>query len=88
MSDIPKLPSFFPRAPSACKEVSETFFQCINGNSDKSGPGDKDASLRGLQACVQELKGYDQCMTKLETNKDPKRFRVQEEYRQNTPKVK
>lgn len=81
MSDVPKLPDFFPRAPSACKTVAVCFFTCLNTNSVKSSPDDKDASKRGLQACVNELKMYDECMTKLEANREPKRFRVQEEYR-------
>jgi hypothetical protein len=81
MSDYPKLPSSFPRAPSACKSVAEAFFTCVNKNSVKTDPSDKDASLRGLKACVTELKLYDDCMTQLESKKNPKRFRVQEEYR-------
>ena len=86
MTDIPKLPSSFPRAPSACKTVAETFFNCINSNSSKTSPDDKDASLRGLQACAKELNAYTECMTKFDGKKEPKRFRVQEEYRQNTQK--
>jgi hypothetical protein len=86
MSAIPKLPTSFPRAPSACKAVAEPFFSCLNTHSVKTDPNDKDASRRGLLACVKELKLYDDCMTKFETKHDPKRFRVQEEYRKNTQK--
>jgi hypothetical protein len=86
MPDIPKLPSSFPRAPSVCKTVAETFFTCLNSNSAKTSPDDKDASLRGLQACVKELKAYEHCMSILEEKQDPKRFRVQEEYRLNSLK--
>ena len=82
-TDYPQLPSYFPRAPSVCKTPSETFFTCINENSVKTSADDKEASLRGLRACVKQLRAYEECMDKYEGKKEPKRFRVQEEYRQN-----
>lgn len=81
-----RMPSVFPRAPSACKDVSEPFFNCLNENSQKNSPEDKDASLRGLIACQQQLKLYENCVKKYEETKPLQFLRVQGEYRYVPPK--
>jgi hypothetical protein len=83
--DVPKLPTCFPRAPSACRKDSEPFFNCLNANSEKSSDDDTDAGKRGLQACVKEMKAYEKCMETYEAKKPLRQFRVQEEYRLKTP---
>ncbi len=80
MSDL-RMPSVFPRAPSVCKAVSEPFFQCIDENSTKTSPEDKDAALRGLAACQKQLQAYEACVKKYEITKPLPKLRVQEEYR-------
>jgi hypothetical protein len=76
-----RMPGVFPRAPLACKDVSEPFFQCLNENSIKSTTEDKDASMRGLIACQQQMKAYELCVKKYEESKPLPKLRVQEEYR-------
>ena len=76
-----RMPSVFPRAPYICREVSEPFFQCINENSIKQSPDDKEASKRGLEACQVQLQLYELCVKKFEETKPLPKLRVQEEYR-------
>jgi hypothetical protein len=81
-----RMPSVFPRAPLACKEVSEPFFQCLNENGKKTSEDDKDASKRALVACQDQLRAYETCVKIYEQTKPLPKLRVQEEYRYSLPK--
>jgi len=66
----------FPRVGN-CKPAADSFFSCLNENSKKLDPLDKDAGIRGLQACLSQKKAYDGCMDGyLWKNSPQKLFRV------------
>jgi hypothetical protein len=47
-----KFPVSFPRNPKACSVHGNAFFDCIDKNSEKTDPLDKDANARALKACL------------------------------------
>ena len=52
LSPDDKFPVSFPRNPKACSVHGNAFFACIDKNSEKSDPLDKDANMRALKACL------------------------------------
>jgi hypothetical protein len=72
----PRFPDCYPRAPSVCKHVADPFFDCININSIKENPEDKDAGKRGLAKCLDQMEKYVACMNDFESKNPPHRYRV------------
>lgn len=71
-----KFPDCYPKAPSICIQVAQPFFDCIDKNSVKENPEDRDAGVRGLNLCLKEMQIYVDCMSEYEKNKPAHRFRV------------
>lgn len=73
---------WFPNAPSDCRKVADTFFDCfskyslVHGDEDAGDVDDperkeENRSLKALAQCVSEMSAYDNCMRAyLETNKE------------------
>lgn len=83
------LPDYFPYNPKECRMVGSKFFECFSKASEKKTIDDTMAGIHGLEACMKEKKGYEQCMNVLiakesKESKANKRYRVQEEYRKYT----
>ena len=66
----------FPRAPKICKTQADLFFNCFTANSVKRESDDKEAGVRGVQACLKEKILYEKCKQKFEQSNPPKRYRV------------
>ena len=75
------LPSCFPTSPKECRKLAENFFTCYDQNSKKENDMDTTAGYKGLEKCVNQMKQYESCVSQIEKKKEPRRFRVQEEYR-------
>lgn len=77
-----RMPDFFPRSVKQCTKVSDAFFTCFTEKSAKKSDDDTECGQIGLKGCLSQKKTYEQCMQRYDTRaKDPKRHRVQEEYR-------
>ena len=77
-----RLPAFFPRSGGKdCEGPSSKFFSCFTGKAIKLDGEDSNAGSRGLEDCKKELAAYEACMVKFEQKQQPKRYRVQDEYR-------
>ena len=87
MSTPAAYPACYPRAPKPCKSVAVQFFTCLNENSAKQSPSDTEAANRGLKACMEQMKAYEQCMDTLEKKNPPKRFRVRDTKRHSFPNL-
>lgn len=79
--DPVKLPDFFPYCPKACQKESKTFMDCFSKHAQKINETDTNAGVDGLSKCLKEKSFYETCMKKFESKKEPRRFRVQDEYR-------
>jgi hypothetical protein len=64
-----KFSEFFPKAPLKCRDVSKTFFDCINENSKKRDALDTQAGIRGVDTCLKEKNAYDVCVAKYANTK-------------------
>ena len=77
------LPSYFPYASPACKVTAQPFFDCFSKNAVKTDDMDTKAGDRAIAQCLTEKAVYEKCMAASELKQAPKRYRVQESYRQN-----